>query len=120
MVYAIDPKTKEKKKAKFVKSGAICVVRIAVEKPICIEPFDRVPQVRWAAAGARGSSPTPRPRPACPRARVHHHLHARPIHPPNHVSLAQLGRFTLRDEGKTVAIGKVLKVPKRGSTAAAE
>ena len=30
-------------------------------------------------------------------------------HPP-----AQLGRFTLRDEGKTIAIGKVLRVPKRG------
>jgi len=24
----------------------------------------------------------------------------------------QLGRFTLRDEGKTIAIGKILRVPK--------
>lgn len=29
----------------------------------------------------------------------------------------QLGRFTLRDEGKTIAIGKVLRVPKRGGGA---
>ena len=52
---------------KYAKSNAIIVVRIDVEKPICIEPFDRVPQ---------------------------------------------LGRFTLRDEGKTIAIGKVIKLPK--------
>ena len=32
----------------------------------------------------------------------------------------QLGRFTLRDEGKTIAIGKVLRVPKRGGAAQAE
>ena len=25
----------------------------------------------------------------------------------------QLGRFTLRDEGRTIAIGKVLKIPKK-------
>jgi translation elongation factor EF-1alpha len=31
-----------------------------------------------------------------------------------------LGRFTLRDEGKTIAIGKVLRVPKRGGAAPAE
>lgn len=67
IVAVIDPKTKEKKKAKFVKSGAVLIARIAVEKAICIEPFDKVPQ---------------------------------------------LGRFTLRDEGKTVAIGKVMKLPK--------
>jgi peptide chain release factor subunit 3 len=75
LVAVIDPKTKEKKKAKFAKSGAICVVRVAVEKSICIEPFDAVPQ---------------------------------------------LGRFTLRDEGKTIAIGKVLRLPKRGGAALAE
>ncbi|KAI7840718.1 hypothetical protein COHA_005534 [Chlorella ohadii] len=69
LVAVVDPKTKEKKKAKFAKSGAMCIARIAVEKPICIEAFDNVPQ---------------------------------------------LGRFTLRDEGKTIAIGKVLRVPKRG------
>lgn len=32
--------------AKFVKSGSMCIARIVVEKPICIEPFDSVPQVR--------------------------------------------------------------------------
>ena len=32
----------------------------------------------------------------------------------------QLGRFTLRDEGKTIAIGKVLRVPKRGGAPPAE
>ncbi len=41
-----------------------------------------------------------------------------PLHntckPNRPTSLAQLGRFTLRDEGKTIAIGKVLRVPKRG------
>ncbi|KAL4431268.1 hypothetical protein ABPG75_006524 [Micractinium tetrahymenae] len=73
LVAVIDPKTKEKKKAKFAKSGAMCIARIAVEKPICVEAFDNVPQ---------------------------------------------LGRFTLRDEGKTIAIGKVLRVPKRGGGAA--
>ena len=31
--------------AKFVKSGAMCIARIVVEKPICIEAFDSVPQV---------------------------------------------------------------------------
>jgi translation elongation factor EF-1alpha len=29
----------------------------------------------------------------------------------------QLGRFTLRDEGRTIAIGKVLKIPKKSATA---
>lgn len=60
-------KTKEKKKTKFVKSGAVVVVRVAMEKVTCIETFDLVPQ---------------------------------------------LGRFTLRDEGRTIAIGKVTKIPK--------
>lgn len=69
LVAVVDPKTREKKKAKYAKSGSMCIVRIAVEKAICIETFDNVPQ---------------------------------------------LGRFTLRDEGKTIAIGKVLRVPKRG------
>lgn len=71
LIAMIDPKTKEKKKTKFVKSGAICIARIAVEKSICVEAFDAVPQ---------------------------------------------LGRFTLRDEGKTVAIGKVTRVPKKGAS----
>ncbi len=52
---------------KFVKSGAVAVVQLAVEKPICVELFSDVPQ---------------------------------------------LGRFTLRDEGRTIAIGKIIKLPK--------
>ncbi len=52
---------------KFAKSAAIVIVRIEVEKPICVELFDNVPQ---------------------------------------------LGRFTLRDEGRTIAIGKIVKLPK--------
>ena len=32
---------------KFVKTGAMCIVRVAVEKSICVELFDRVPQVRF-------------------------------------------------------------------------
>lgn len=70
LVAMIDPKTKEKKKTKFVKSGSICIARIAVEKGICVETFDKIPQ---------------------------------------------LGRFTLRDEGRTIAIGKVTKIPKKTS-----
>lgn len=31
--------------AKYAKSGAMCIARISVEKPICIEAFDHVPQV---------------------------------------------------------------------------
>lgn len=50
LVAVIDPKTKEKKKAKFAKSGAMCVARIKVEKSICIEAFDSVPQVGCAAS----------------------------------------------------------------------
>ena len=51
LVAVIDPKTKEKKKAKFAKTGSICIVRVAVEKAICIEAFDKVAQVGGAAAG---------------------------------------------------------------------
>lgn len=71
LVAVIDPKSKEKKKVKFAKSGAICIARIAVEKGICVEQFNFIPQ---------------------------------------------LGRFTLRDEGRTIAIGKVTKIPKKGSS----
>lgn len=71
LVAVIDPKTKEKKKTKFVKSGAICIARISCEKSVCVEAFDAVPQ---------------------------------------------LGRFTLRDEGRTIAIGKILRVPKKSSS----
>jgi len=66
LVAVLDVKTKEKKKAKFVKSGNIAFVRIRTDKPVCMETFDKVPQ---------------------------------------------LGRFTLRDEGRTIAIGKVIKLP---------
>ena len=67
LIYSIDPKTKQpiKKKITFVKSGTLVQCRIAVQLPICIEPFSENPQ---------------------------------------------LGRFTLRDEGKTIAIGKGMKV----------
>lgn len=66
LVHQIDPKTKQpmKKKAAFVKSGTLVTCHIAVEKPICVEPF---------------------------------------------AVNSQLGRFTLRDEGKTIAIGKVMR-----------
>jgi translation elongation factor EF-1alpha len=30
---------------KFVKSGSVAIVQIAVEKAICVEKFDDVPQV---------------------------------------------------------------------------
>jgi hypothetical protein len=43
-----------------------------------------------------------------------------PPPPPTPSLLPQLGRFTLRDEGKTIAIGKVLRLPKRGGAALAE
>lgn len=75
LVAVIDPKTKEKKKAKFVRTGSICIARIAVDKSICLEAFDSVPQ---------------------------------------------LGRFTLRDEGRTIAIGKVTRVPKKGVVSAVD
>jgi peptide chain release factor subunit 3 len=64
----VDPKTREKKRAKFVKSGAVCIARVQVAQPICVELFDAVPQ---------------------------------------------LGRFTLRDEGRTIAIGKIVRIPKK-------
>jgi peptide chain release factor subunit 3 len=64
----VDPKTREKKRAKFVKSGAVAIARVQVAQPICVELFDAVPQ---------------------------------------------LGRFTLRDEGRTIAIGKIIRLPKK-------
>lgn len=67
IVHQVDMKTRENKKVKFVKSGAVVVVRILCDKPICVETFEHVPQ---------------------------------------------LGRFTLRDEGKTIAIGKVTRLKK--------
>jgi len=69
LISSLDMKTRPPtpKKVKFAKSAAIVIVRIEVEKPICVELFDNVPQ---------------------------------------------LGRFTLRDEGRTIAIGKIVKLPK--------
>ena len=57
LVAVVDPKTKEKKKAKYAKTGSICIVRVAVEKAICIEAFDNVAQVGvdvrgWLLLGA--------------------------------------------------------------------
>ena len=42
-----------------------------------------------------------------------------PIPLEKHDTMAQLGRFTLRDEGKTIAVGKVLKYKPAASTVAA-
>ncbi|KAG9439613.1 hypothetical protein H6P81_019778 [Aristolochia fimbriata] len=69
----IDPKTRKvlKKKALFVKNGAVVVCRIQVNNLICIENFS---------------------------------------------DFQQLGRFTLRTEGKTVAVGKVTRLPPAGRT----
>lgn len=67
LISEFDPKTKESKKARYIKAGGICVCRITVERPMCIEGF---------------------------------------------ADLAALGRFTLRDEGRTIAIGKVTRIPK--------
>ena len=70
LVWALDPKTREKKKTKFVKSNSVCAVRIkVVGGSVCMESFADNPQ---------------------------------------------LGRFTLRDEGRTIAIGKVLRLPSGG------
>lgn len=50
---------------------------------------------------------------------IHTHVRARaptqvekPICVEDFQTLAAMGRFTLRDEGKTIAIGKVTKLPK--------
>lgn len=67
LIAQIDPRTKEQKKVKYMKTGGLCSCRIQLEKPICIETFK---------------------------------------------DLAAMGRFTLRDEGRTIAIGKVTKLPK--------
>ena len=74
LVGAMDPKTREMKKAKFVKSGAVAVVRVQLERGLCVETFE---------------------------------------------TLAAMGRFTLRDEGRTIAIGKVIKLPKASTGVAA-
>lgn len=42
-----------------------------------------------------------------------------PIPLEKHDTMAQLGRFTLRDEGKTIAVGKVLKYKPAASSVAA-
>ncbi|KAF0756737.1 hypothetical protein AaE_004510 [Aphanomyces astaci] len=63
----IDPKTGEalKKKVMFAKAGQSVVVRLEVDQSICVETFEKLPQ---------------------------------------------MGRLTLRDEGKTIAVGKILKL----------
>lgn len=55
----------EKRRAKFVKQGEACVMRLESPQPFCIETSKEFPQ---------------------------------------------MGRFTLRDEGKTIAMGEVLKI----------
>lgn len=66
LLEVVDKKTKKKKvKPQFVTSDSMVVCRMQMTQPICLEAFDKVPQ---------------------------------------------LGRFTLRDEGKTIAIGKVLEI----------
>ncbi|XP_071709900.1 uncharacterized protein [Rutidosis leptorrhynchoides] len=67
LMQQIDSKTREpmKKKAFFVKNGAIVICRIQVTNKICVEKFS---------------------------------------------DFQQLGRFALRSEGKTVAIGKVTEL----------
>ena len=67
IIYEINARTKEKVRAKFVKSGKLVVCRITLDKSVPMELFKDV---------------------------------------------AQLGRFTLRDEGKSIAIGKVTRLPK--------
>ncbi len=39
LISEFDPKTKEFKKAKFIKQGGVCMCRISVDKQICIEAF---------------------------------------------------------------------------------
>lgn len=64
--FELDRKTKSKKRCKFVKSNAVVVCRVGLDRAICVETFDKNPQ---------------------------------------------MGRFTLRDEGRTIAIGKITKLP---------
>jgi peptide chain release factor subunit 3 len=64
--YELDRKTKSKKPCKYVKSNAVVVCRIGLERGICVETFEQNPQ---------------------------------------------MGRFTLRDEGRTIAIGKIIQLP---------
>lgn len=48
-----------------------------------------------------------------PPKRTLSHMHAHTPHTPTvPQELAAMGRFTLRDEGRTIAIGKVTKLPK--------
>ena len=55
----------EKKRPRFVKSNTVVLARLCLNKPVCMETYDKMPQ---------------------------------------------LGRFSIRDEGKTIAIGKVMKI----------
>lgn len=168
LICEIDPKTKEQKKAKFVKQGGICICRISVEKSICIETFQVggeavlssflfifVVPFCGVACGRRIALPAASPicslLHACalaagPAIPPFHTMLLYWAHPPSaacallpvlwpqdlaanpampsltcHLplllvlrlqDLAALGRFTLRDEGRTIAIGKVTKLPK--------
>lgn len=39
LVSEVDMKTKEAKKVKYVKSGAMCICRISLERAVCMETF---------------------------------------------------------------------------------
>ncbi len=52
LVAEIDMKTKEQKKAKFIKTGGLCICRISVDKPICIESFSVRHRAGWLAGGS--------------------------------------------------------------------
>lgn len=56
LVAEVDMKTKEQKKAKFIKQGGLCICRISVEKPICIEAFSVGGRGRegWEGGGRKG------------------------------------------------------------------
>eukprot|EP00824_Muranothrix_gubernata_P016057 TRINITY_DN33428_c0_g1_i1.p1 TRINITY_DN33428_c0_g1~~TRINITY_DN33428_c0_g1_i1.p1 ORF type:complete len:584 (+),score=125.65 TRINITY_DN33428_c0_g1_i1:70-1752(+) len=66
VMFSVDPRTKQRKRAKYCKSNSLVICKIQLQNQTCIELFDEFPQ---------------------------------------------LGRFTLRDEGKTIAVGKVLGYP---------
>ncbi|ESS29882.1 putative elongation factor Tu [Toxoplasma gondii RUB] len=68
LLEVVDKKTKKKKNnPQFVKNDCMVTVEVELQNPICLEEFEKMPQ---------------------------------------------LGRFTLRDEGKTIGIGRVLQILK--------
>lgn len=113
---------------KFVKSNKAAVVRLAVEKPICVELFSSVPQlVSSMYVVRRATVPKVAPVPEdvlCTAVHKDRGPSAALIDTPRcaHLMLmdnsadamsrcALQGRFTLRDEGRTIAIGKIIKLP---------